>query len=72
MKDWKEGKEPKIGPQIDRQHSMGPLGRTSLDKIPEVVHSRDWASDKENYLKAKAEAAAKAAAAKAAAAATPK
>ena len=51
---------------------MGPLGRTSLYEIPEVAHSRDWATDKENYLKAKAEAAAKAAAAKAAAAAAPK
>jgi hypothetical protein len=69
MKDWKEGKEPKIGPQNGRQHSMGPQGRTSLNEIPENPHSRDWTSDKENYLKAKAEAAAKAAAAKAAAAA---
>lgn len=24
LKDWKEGKEPKIGPQIDRQWSLGP------------------------------------------------
>ena len=72
MKDWKAGKEPKVGPQNGRPNSMGPLGRTSLYEIPEVAHSRDWATDKENYLKAKAEAAAKAAAAKAAAAAASK
>ena len=27
---FKKGEEPKIGPQIDRQWSCGPLGRTSL------------------------------------------
>ena len=69
MKDWKEGKEPKVGPQNHRANSIGPQGRTSLYEVPEVAHSRDWTADKENYLKAKAEAAAKAAAAKAAAAA---
>ena len=69
MKDWKAGKEPKVGPQNHTKNSIGPQGRTSLHEIPEVKHSRDWAADKESYLKAKAEAAAKAAAAKAAAAA---
>jgi cell division protein FtsL len=33
------------------------LGRSSLYEVPEVAHSRDWTADKENYLKAKAEAA---------------
>lgn len=69
MKDWKAGIEPKVGPQNGRPNSLGPQGRTSLYEVPETPHSRDWAADKENYLKAKAEAAAKAAAAKAAAAA---
>jgi hypothetical protein len=72
MKDWKEGKEPKVGPQNGRPNSMGPQGRTSLYEIPQVAHSRDWTGDKEKYLQAKAEAAAKAAAAKAAQAAAPK
>lgn len=30
IEQWKRGEEPKKGPQIDRQHSCGPLGRTSL------------------------------------------
>ena len=69
LKDWKAGKEPKIGPQNGRQHSLGPQGRTALFEIPHTTIDRDWAGEKEKYNAAKAEAAAKAAAAKAAAAA---
>lgn len=46
LKDWKEGKEPQIGPQIDRQWSLGPEGRTSLYDIPHTSIDRDWSGEK--------------------------
>jgi len=54
LKEWKEGREPKIGPQIDRQWSCGPLSRTSLHEIPVVPISRDFAAEKQAYDDAKA------------------
>lgn len=66
MAQWKRGDEPKKGPQIDRQHSCGPQGRTSL--FPEndihVHHDRDFVAAKKEWDDARAKAAAAAAAAK--------
>ena len=68
MEQWKRGEEPKKGPEIDRQHSCGPKGRTSL--FPEFDTSnpitRDFAASKKEWEEARAKAAAAAAAAKAA------
>ena len=38
LQQWQRGEEPKVGPQIDRQFSMGPQGRTSLYE-PEKINS---------------------------------
>lgn len=46
LKEWKEGREPKKGPQIDRQFSCGPHGRTSLYEEATGPISRDFASAK--------------------------
>ena len=66
LEQWKRGEEPKKGPQIERQHSCGPLGRTSL--FPEfdttVAHDRDFSQAKKDWEEARAKAAAAAAAAK--------
>ena len=68
MEQWKRGETPKIGPQIDRQHSCGPMGRTSIylnEFNPEYnTHSRDFAAAKKEWEEARAKAAAAAAAAK--------
>ena len=63
MQDWKDGKEPKVGPQNGRINSCGVEGRTSLETMPDTTHTRDFAAEKTRYEEAKAEAA-KAAAAK--------
>ena len=57
MQDWKDGKEPKYGPQIDRQHSCGIEGRTSLHDITGPI-TRDFDAVKTSYDEAKAAAAA--------------
>ena len=61
MQDWKDGKEPKVGPQNGRINScgLGPEGKTSLHSDPNVVYTRDFAAEKERYEEAKAAAAAK-------------
>jgi NADH dehydrogenase (ubiquinone) flavoprotein 2 len=68
LEQWKKGVEPKKGPQIERQYSCGPLGRTSifLDKFdPENnTISRDFGAAKKEWEEARAKAAAAAAAAK--------
>jgi len=66
LETWKKGGEPKKGPQIDRQHSCGPNGRTSLFPEFEVEnkHERDFGAAKKEWEEAKAKAAAAAAAAK--------
>jgi NADH dehydrogenase (ubiquinone) flavoprotein 2 len=46
LQDWTDGKEPNFGPQVDRQWSCGPEGRTSLETIPHTLHDRDWAAEK--------------------------
>ena len=58
LKDWKEGREPKIGPQNGRINSLGPMGRTSLETISEVKHTRDFDDILDKYNTKKAEAAA--------------
>lgn len=54
MNEWREWKEPKKWPQIDRNMSEGPLWRTSLSKdfTPHIV-SRDFASAKKAWDDAK-------------------
>jgi len=66
MAQWKRGDEPKKGSQIDRQHSCGPQGRTSLfpENDIEVLIDRDLAGAKKEWDDARAKAAAAAAAAK--------
>jgi hypothetical protein len=61
LKDWTAGKEPKFGPQIDRQWSLGQEGRTALHEIPHDPKNRDWAGEKARWdaaIAAKATAAA--------------
>lgn len=58
LQDWKDGKEPKKGPQVDRNLSEGPQGRTSLfdseDSYTPI--DRDWSGVKSEYDAAKAAA----------------
>ena len=73
LEQFKNGEEPKKGPQIDRNVSEGPQGRTSLHKLDDILPiDRDFDAAKKEWEDAKAAAAAKAEAAKAAAAAQPK
>lgn len=63
-----QGKEAKLGPQIERNFCEGPQGRTTLKGLPEEIrHDRDFAKAKQDWQAAK-DAAAAAAKAKAAAA----
>jgi (2Fe-2S) ferredoxin len=62
MQDWKDGKEPKVGPQNGRINSCGIDKRTSLEDIPlgeAALVSRDFAGEKLKWEEAKAAAAAK-------------
>merc|ERR1740139_2159328 len=71
MTKWKNGEEPKKGPQNDRINSLGIEGRTSLYNIPQdgdAKIDRDFAGELQRYN----DAAAAAAAARAAAAAAKK
>ena len=60
MQDWKDGKEPKVGPQNGRINSCGPgeEGRTSLFDEPTGPVTRDFAAEMASYEEAKAAAAA--------------
>ena len=61
LKSWERGEEPHKGPQNGRPNSLGPLGRTSLDTIPEgdaAMHSRDWSGELQKWKDAKEAAAA--------------
>jgi NADH dehydrogenase (ubiquinone) flavoprotein 2 len=50
MNDWREGKEPKVGPQINRNMSEGPLGRTSLNSSFESTPiNRDFSKVKSDW-----------------------
>lgn len=65
MNDWRQGKEPKKGPQISRNFSEGPQGRTSLkSEFSSTPIIRDFALAKKEWEEAKARDAAAAAAAK--------
>ena len=60
LEKWKAGQEPKVGPQCGtRINSIGPMGRTSLETIPEGTFDRDFEGVKKAYEEAKAAAAAK-------------
>jgi hypothetical protein len=59
MEQWRRGETPQIGPQNGRQHSCGPMGRTSLElPIQHTPHTRDFAAAKREWEEARAKAAA--------------
>ena len=64
MQDWKDGKEPEIGPQNGRKNSEGIDGKTTLMGESTGPISRDFAGELTRYNEAKAAAAAASAAAK--------
>lgn len=49
LEKWKAGEEPKVGPQNGRINSLGPMGRTSLESIPDSVFTRDFVAEKQRY-----------------------
>ena len=49
LEKWKAGEEPKVGPQNGRINSLGPMGRTSLESIPDSVFTRDFDAEKQRY-----------------------
>lgn len=53
---FKSGKEPKRGPQIERNHAEGPDGRTCLVDFDETatVFERDFAKVKQEWEEKKA------------------
>lgn len=54
MNTWRKGEEPQVGPQIDRNLSEGPLGRTSLNSgFKDEPISRDFAASKKAWEEAK-------------------
>lgn len=60
MNDWKEGKEPKVGPQINRNLSEGPQGRTSLEhSFSSAPITRDFAAAKREWEASKVKVEAK-------------
>ena len=66
LEQFQRGEEPKVGPQINRNFSQGPLEKTSLLDPESVNYSidRDFAGAKKDWEEARAKAAAAAAAAK--------
>ncbi len=55
MNTWREGKEPNVGPQINRNFSEGPMGRTSLNTdFKSSSISRDFVKAKKDWEEAKA------------------
>jgi NADH dehydrogenase (ubiquinone) flavoprotein 2 len=61
IRDLRDGKEVKVGPQTDRRNSEGPLGRTSLKGKVENYQVRDFENAKKEWEEKKAAAAAAAA-----------
>jgi hypothetical protein len=52
MQQWKDGKEPKVGPQNGRINALGIEGRTSLTNIPEgeaAAITRDFGAAKQAW-----------------------
>ena len=58
LKKWQAGEEPTPGPQNGRINSCGPMGRTSLETMPDSTHTRDFEAELKRYNDAKAAAAA--------------
>lgn len=57
LESWKNGEEPKKGPQIDRQWACGPMGRTSLDQpFEHKFHDRDFEGAKREWDEAREKA----------------
>ena len=50
---WKNGEEPTPGPQNGRINSLGPMGRTSLESIPDSVFDRDFSAERKVWEDAK-------------------
>ena len=59
MQDWKDGKEPSVGPQNGRINACGWDKRTSLENIQEKATTRDFAAEKAKWDEAQAAAAKK-------------
>lgn len=60
MDEWRSGAEPKKGPQIDRNFSEGPMGRTSLNTgFKSSPINRDFAAAKQEWEDAKVKVDAK-------------
>jgi len=53
---FRQGGEPTPGPQIARNKSEGPNGRSSLKSMPDTKFTRDFAQAKSEYEAAKAAA----------------
>jgi len=58
MQDWKDGKEPQVGPQNGRKNSIGIEGRTSLHDEPYGPITRDFGAEKKKWDDAQAAKAA--------------
>jgi len=56
LEKWSAGEEPKVGPQNGRINSLGPMGRTSLEQIPQMKIDRDFETLKAAYEEKKAAA----------------
>ncbi len=62
IEGFRNGEDVKVGPQINRNRSEGPHGRTSLKDFEPQVVTRDFVSAKKEWDEAKAKLAAAAAA----------
>jgi hypothetical protein len=59
LEKFRKGEHVKPGPQIERNRSEGPMGRTSLEKgMTFEIFDRDFAGEKKKYDDGKAAAAA--------------
>jgi NADH dehydrogenase (ubiquinone) flavoprotein 2 len=64
IEQFRRGEEPKKGPQINRNHAEGPMGRSSLKEFESKPITRDFRAAKKEWDDEKAKAAAAAAAPK--------
>jgi NADH dehydrogenase (ubiquinone) flavoprotein 2 len=56
IEKFRKGEEVPTGPQINRNRSEGPMGRTSLHNFEDPIHSRDFVSAKKQWEEARAKA----------------
>jgi NADH dehydrogenase (ubiquinone) flavoprotein 2 len=64
IEQFRRGEEPKKGPQINRNHAEGPMGRSSLKGFESKPITRDFRAAKKEWDDEKVKAAAAAAAPK--------